>query len=215
MGEFQPKSPLTEIASTLRIDDTLTATIHSNEEKIELIRYHFKEIMLALGLDLTDDSLEGTPLRVARMYVNEIFSGLNPETFPPISVFKNTYGYHEMLVEKDIQLYSYCEHHFVPFIGRAHIAYFPTDQVIGLSKLNRIVQHFAKRPQVQERLTVEIGTCLKEILNTDDVAVVIQAQHLCVAARGVEDTRSMAVSSYFAGKFELTEYRDSFHRAIQ
>ena len=134
-----------------------------DELKIELIQKHFKEIMQILGLDLEDDSLKGTPYRVAKMYVEEIFSGLNPANKPDVKLFDNKYQYNEMLVEKDITFYSNCEHHFVPIIGKAHVAYYSSGKVIGLSKINRIVQYYAKRPQVQERLTMQIGKDLKKI----------------------------------------------------
>ena len=173
----------------------------SDKEKIARIEHHFREIMLTLGLDLNDDSLNGTPKRVAKMYVQEIFSGLNPENKPKIALFENKYKYKEMLVEKDITFYSNCEHHFVPIIGKAHVAYISNGSVIGLSKINRIVQYFAKRPQVQERLTVQIADELKRALGTEDVAVVIDAVHLCVSSRGVEDINSKTVTSHFSGKF--------------
>lgn len=173
----------------------------SDKEKIARIEHHFREIMLTLGLDLNDDSLNGTPKRVAKMYVQEIFSGLNPDNKPKIALFENKYKYKEMLVEKDITFYSNCEHHFVPIIGKAHVAYISNGSVIGLSKINRIVQYFAKRPQVQERLTVQIADELKRALGTEDVAVVIDAVHLCVSSRGVEDINSKTVTSHFSGKF--------------
>src|SRR4028118_183638 len=173
------ETPLREDA--FEIDDEL---------KMELIEKHFREIMHIMGLDLTDDSLKGTPRRVAKMYVQEIFSGLNPANKPKVALFDNKYKYNEMLVEKDITFFSNCEHHFVPIIGKAHIAYISSGKVIGLSKLNRVVQYFAKRPQVQERLTVQIANELKKILETEDVAIVIEAVHLCVSSRGVNDTNS-------------------------
>lgn len=179
-------------------------------EKIDKIAYHFEEIMSTLGLDLQDDSLKDTPLRVAKMYVQEIFSGLNPKNFPKINLFDNKYGYSNMLVEKDITLYSNCEHHFVPIIGKAHIAYIPKNKVIGLSKINRLVQHFAQRPQVQERLTMQIGEALKDLLQLDDVAVVIEADHLCVASRGIRDTKSSTTTAYFSGKFENENIKQEF-----
>ena len=172
-----------------------------DELKIELIEKHFKEIMFILGLDLNDDSLKGTPNRVAKMYVKEIFSGLNPANKPEAKLFENKYKYKEMLVEKEITFYSNCEHHFVPIVGKAHVAYISSGKVIGLSKINRIVQHFAKRPQVQERLTVQIANELKEILQTEDVAVVLDALHMCVSSRGVNDTNSRTVTSHYSGKF--------------
>ncbi len=174
----------------------------SNAEKKEIISEKFRDIMETLGLDLTDDSLRGTPDRVAKMYVDEIFSGLDDRNKPKIALFENKYKYNEMLVEKDITLYSNCEHHFVPIIGRAHVAYISNGKVIGLSKLNRIVRHFAKRPQVQERLTNQIANELKSILGTEDIAVVVNAEHLCVASRGIEDTNSTTVTAFYGGKFQ-------------
>lgn len=173
----------------------------SDEEKKDKIAYHFKEIMYILGLDLTDDSLKGTPKRVAKMYVEEIFSGLNPANKPKIALFDNKYQYNQMLIEKNITFYSNCEHHFVPIIGKAHVAYISSGKVIGLSKLNRIVQHYAKRPQVQERLTNQIAEDLKSILDTEDVAVIIDAKHLCVSSRGVKDDTSSTVTSFYGGVF--------------
>jgi GTP cyclohydrolase IA len=184
----------------------------SDEEKINKIAQHFREIMLTLGLDLTDDSLKDTPKRVAKMYVKEIFSGLNPANKPTISQFENKYQYKEMLIEKNITLHSYCEHHFVPILGIAHVAYISSGKVIGLSKLNRVVRHFAKRPQVQERLTVQIAEELKTILETDDVAVIIDAEHLCVKTRGVEDQKSTTVTSSYHGRFLENDVRNEFLR---
>jgi GTP cyclohydrolase IA len=182
----------------------------SDAEKIERIEHHFKEIMLTLGLDLSDDSLRGTPKRVAKMYVKEIFSGLDARNFPKASLFENKFGYKEMLVEKDITFYSNCEHHFVPFYGKAHIAYMGADKVIGLSKLNRIVQYFAQRPQVQERLTNQIGKELQVVLQTDNVAVLIEANHLCVASRGVKDTNSSTITTFYGGKFISDNIKSQF-----
>jgi GTP cyclohydrolase I len=187
----------------------------SEAEKINAITFHFRKIMETLGLDLEDDSLKDTPARVAKMYVSEIFSGLDPNAFPAISLFNNTYQYKEMLIEKDIQVYSYCEHHFIPFVGKAHVAYFPSGKVIGLSKLNRVVKYFSRRPQVQERLTMDVANCLKEILQTEDIAVVIEAKHFCVAARGVEDSNSATVTSQLGGKFNLQENKASFYAALR
>jgi len=172
-----------------------------DELKIELIEKNFREIMHVLGLDLNDESLKDTPRRVAKMYVKEVFSGLNPDNKPKATAFTNNFKFKEMLVEKDITLYSYCEHHFVPIYGKAHIAYFPNGHVIGLSKLNRIAQYYAKRPQVQERLTIQIANELKEALGTEDVAVVIDANHMCVASRGVNDVNSSTITSSFNGRF--------------
>ena len=177
------------------------AFLYSDEEKKEKIADLFSEIMDVMGLDLTDDSLQGTPKRVAKMYIDEIFSGLNPANKPKIALFKNKYQYNQMLVEKNITFYSNCEHHFVPIIGKAHVAYISNGNVVGLSKMNRIVQYFAKRPQVQERLTNQIAEELKNILETEDVAVIIDAKHLCVSSRGIKDDTSSTVTSYFGGKF--------------
>tara|TARA_B100000809_G_scaffold265799_1_gene325788 strand:+ start:638 stop:1333 length:696 start_codon:yes stop_codon:yes gene_type:complete len=174
----------------------------SDLEKKEKISDLFKQIMDVMGLDLTDDSLKDTPKRVAKMYIEEIFSGLNPNNKPKISLFDNKYKYNQMLVEKNITFYSNCEHHFVPFTGRANIAYVSSGKVIGLSKLNRIVQYYAKRPQVQERLTNQIAMDLKTILNTEDIAVIIDAKHLCVSSRGIKDDTSATVTSYYGGIFK-------------
>ena len=177
----------------------------SDTEKKEKIESLFSQIMDVMGLDLTDDSLSGTPKRVAKMYIEEIFSGLNPMNKPKIALFDNKYQYNQMLVEKNITFYSNCEHHFVPIIGKAHVAYISSGKVIGLSKLNRIVQYFAKRPQVQERLTNQIAEELKEVLHTNDVAVIIDAKHLCVSSRGIKDETSSTVTSYFGGTFNTQE----------
>ncbi|NMM50470.1 GTP cyclohydrolase I FolE [Marinigracilibium pacificum] len=181
-----------------------------DELKIELIEKHFKEIMTILGLDLNDDSLQGTPRRVAKMYVKEIFSGLNPENKPDITLFENKFRYQEMLVEKNITFHSNCEHHFVPIYGHAHVAYISNGNVIGLSKLNRIVQYYAKRPQVQERMTVQIANELKEVLNTEDVAVVIDADHMCISSRGVNDTNSSTITTHYSGKFLNEDKKKEF-----
>ena len=180
-----------------------------DDTKIELIKKNFSEIMSILGLDLNDDSLNETPLRVAKMYVKEVFAGLNPANKPNTKLFGNQFKYNEMLIEKDITLYSYCEHHFLPIIGKAHIAYFPNGKVIGLSKINRLVQFYAKRPQVQERLTVQISDGLREALQTNDIAVIwkslapdVISEHLCVRSRGIKDTNSTTITSSFSGKFQ-------------
>ncbi len=172
-----------------------------DELKMELIAKHFKEIMHILGMDLDDDSLKGTPRRVAKMYVQEVFSGLNPMNKPRPMLFDNKFAYNEMIVEKDITFYSHCEHHFVPIYGKVHVAYISSGQVIGLSKINRVVQYYAKRPQVQERLTVQIAEELKEVLKTEDVAVVVDATHMCVSSRGVNDVNSKTGTAHFSGKF--------------
>lgn len=173
----------------------------SDDEKKQRISILFSEIMDVMGLDLTDDSLQGTPDRVAKMYIEEIFSGLNPKNKPKVALFDNKYQYNQMLVEKNITFYSNCEHHFVPIIGKAHIAYKSSGKVIGLSKLNRIVQYYAKRPQVQERLTNQIANELKTVLETEDVAIIIDAKHLCVSSRGVQDDSSTTVTTYYGGEF--------------
>ena len=177
----------------------------SDQEKKEKIADLFKEIMDVMGLDLSDDSLKGTPKRVAKMYIEEIFSGLNPANKPKVALFDNKYQYNQMLVEKNITFYSNCEHHFVPIMGKAHVAYVSSGKVIGLSKLNRIVQYYAKRPQVQERLTNQIAEELKEVLKTEDVAVIIDAKHLCVSSRGIKDDTSSTVTSFFGGKFNTPQ----------
>jgi len=197
---------LTSVDTPLRSD----AFKIDDDLKIELIEKNFKEIMHILGLDLSDESLKDTPQRVAKMYVKEIFNGLNPDNKPQPALFENKFKFNEMLVEKNITIYSYCEHHFVPIIGKAHIAYFPKNHVIGLSKLNRIAQYYAKRPQVQERLTMQIASELKETLQTDDVAVLIDADHLCVASRGVNDVNSSTITSSYNGKFLNDETRKEF-----
>jgi GTP cyclohydrolase I len=181
-----------------------------DEEKIDKIEGHFRKIMETLGLDLTDDSLQGTPRRVAKMYVQEVFSGLNPKNRPVARLFENKYNYDQMLVEKDITFYSHCEHHFVPIYGKIHVAYFSSGKVVGLSKINRIVQYFAKRPQVQERLTVQIGKELEMILQTENVGVVVDANHMCVASRGVGDTNSKTGTAYFSGKFKDENVKREF-----
>ncbi|GAB2561179.1 GTP cyclohydrolase I FolE [Spirosoma areae] len=182
--------------------------------KIDLIEAHFREIMTILGLDLTDDSLNGSPRRVAKMYVNEAFKGLNPANKPEPTLFANKFRYQEMLVEKDIIVQTYCEHHFVPIMGKAHVAYISSGNVIGLSKLNRIVDYFCKRPQVQERLTVQIAEELKQVLETDDVAVIIDAKHLCVSTRGVRDLNSSTITSSYSGKFAEEATRQELLRYV-
>ena len=182
----------------------------TDEQKIEKIEVHIREIMRTLGLDLTDDSLSGTPKRVAKMYVKEVFSGLNPKNRPQTKLFENKYNYDQMLVEKEITFYSHCEHHLVPIYGRAHVAYFSSGKVIGLSKINRIVQYFARRPQVQERLTVQIGKELERILQTESVGVVLDANHMCVAMRGVGDTNSKTGTAYYSGKFKDENIKREF-----
>jgi GTP cyclohydrolase I len=197
---------MTSIETPLRQD----AFAIEDELKIELIAKHFRHIMEIMGMDMNDDSLKGTPQRVAKMYVKEIFSGLNPENKPSVTLFDNKYQYDQMLVEKDITVFSNCEHHFVPIYGKAHVAYIPNGKVIGLSKLNRIVQYYSKRPQVQERLTVQIANELKRALKTEDVAVLIDAKHMCVHSRGIQDTGSSTVTSFYGGRFEEETTRREF-----
>lgn len=182
----------------------------SNTEKMMLIEEKIREVLHILGMDLTDDSLCGTPKRVAKMYVNEIFSGLHPDNKPKASSFENKYKYGEMLVEKNITLYSTCEHHLLPIVGRAHVAYISNGTVVGLSKMNRIVDYFAKRPQVQERLTLQIVQELQNTLNTKNVACVIDAKHLCVNSRGISDINSSTVTSEFGGRFQDIEVKREF-----
>jgi GTP cyclohydrolase I len=187
----------------------------SDKEKIARIQESVKDILQTLGMDLTDDSLQGTPKRVAKAFVNEIFMGLNPANMPKPSTFDNNYNYGEMLVEKNIIVYSTCEHHLLPIIGRAHVSYISNGKVIGLSKMNRIVEYFAKRPQVQERLTMQIVQAMQEALGTKDVACVIDAKHLCVNSRGIKDIESSTVTSEFGGKFKEKETRKEFLQYLQ
>ncbi|MGB5818553.1 MAG: GTP cyclohydrolase I FolE [Saonia sp.] len=186
------------------------AFVLTDEEKIEKIQSNVEEIMLTLGLDLKDDSLNGTPNRVAKMYVKEIFGGLHPKRKPKSSTFKNKYKYGEMLVEKNITLYSTCEHHLLPIVGKAHVAYISNGTVVGLSKMNRVVDYFAKRPQVQERLNIQIVKELQEVLGTKDVACVIDAKHLCVNSRGIRDIESSTVTAEYGGKFKEEAIRREF-----
>ena len=182
----------------------------SDEQKIEQIKKDVENILHTLGMDLTDDSIKGTPNRVAKMFVKEIFGGLNPNKKPKASTFANNYKYGEMLVEKNITLYSTCEHHLLPIIGRAHVAYISNGTVVGLSKMNRIVDYYAKRPQVQERLTMQIVQELQQVLGTKDVACVIDAKHLCVNSRGIRDVESSTVTSEYGGKFNEEQTRREF-----
>ena len=211
--EILSNTPLTDDDHSIFSYDTpLRADAFEKDDdlKIELIEKHFREIMHVLGMDLSDDSLKGTPHRVAKMYVKEVFSGLNPSRKPTTKLFDNKYNYDQMLVEKDITFYSHCEHHFVPIFGKAHVAYFSSGKVIGLSKINRIVQYFSKRPQVQERLTVQIAKELKKLLKTEDLAVVMDAKHMCVSSRGVGDTNSQTGTAHFSGKFKDQAVRSEF-----
>lgn len=182
----------------------------SDDEKITIIQEHIRGIMETLGLDLEDDSLKGTPKRVAKMYVKETFGGLHPDRKPNMSTFKNLYRYGEMLVEKNIVVYSTCEHHFLPIVGRAHVAYISNGTVIGLSKMNRIVDYYAKRPQVQERMTKQVVKALQQALGSEDVACVIDAKHLCVNSRGIRDIDSSTVTAEFGGKFQEESVKREF-----
>ena len=186
----------------------------TDAQKIKAIEYYFAQILEELGLDLTDDSLSGTPYRVAKMYVKELFYGLDPKNKPKISLFDNKYGYGKMLVEKNISLDSLCEHHFLPINGYAHVAYIPKDKVIGLSKINRVVDYYAHRPQVQERLSLQILNELKETLQTEDVMVMISAKHLCVSQRGIKDKESSTTTLEYSGRFNDKSYRDEFFKCI-
>lgn len=208
--EFQDEIGDNHIATNAKNPIRSDAFDITDEQKIELIKKDVESILNTLGMDLTDDSLKGTPNRVAKMFVKEIFGGLNPDKKPKASTFDNNYKYGEMLVEKNITLYSTCEHHLLPIIGRAHVAYISNGTVVGLSKMNRIVEYFAKRPQVQERLTIQIVQELQVVLNTQDVACVIDAKHLCVNSRGIKDIESSTVTSEFGGKFKEEATRREF-----
>jgi GTP cyclohydrolase I len=213
--EFQDEIGENHIATSAQNPIRKDAFLISDEEKINLIKKDVENILTTIGIDLTDDSLKGTPNRVAKMFVNELFGGLNPNKKPKASTFENNYKYGEMLVEKNITLYSTCEHHLLPIIGRAHVAYISNGRVIGLSKMNRIVEYYAKRPQVQERLTMQIVQELQIALGTEDVACVIDAKHLCVNSRGIKDIESSTVTSEFGGKFKTEQTRREFLNYIQ
>ena len=185
-----------------------------DSEKIKNIQKHFRKIVDELGLDLDDDSISGTPYRVAKMYVKEIFSGLNPENKPKISLFENKYNYNKMLIEKNINVNSTCEHHFLPITGKAHVSYISSGKVIGLSKLNRIVNYYSQRPQVQERLTTQIYNELKEVLDTDSIMVVVEAKHLCVSSRGIKDYTSSTITEMYGGDFNIYNKRDEFYKLL-
>lgn len=187
----------------------------NEDEKIEIIRNHFEKIMHTLGLDMSDESLNGTPYRVAKMYVKEIFRGLNPDNKPVARKFGNKFAYHDMVVEKNINVTSFCEHHFLPFIGKAHVAYISSGKVIGLSKINRIVDYYSRRPQVQERLTLQIADELKKAMDTDDVAVFLECKHLCVSTRGIQDRQSSTVTTEFGGSFRNEKNQQRFIDYIQ
>lgn len=201
----------TSVKTPLRAD----AFERTEEKKIENIQIHFSKIMEELGLDLTDESLKGTPYRFAKMYVQELFYGLNPKNRPKISTFPNTYGYQSMLVEQDITIDSSCEHHFLPIVGHAHVGYVPKHKVVGLSKINRLVDYYAHRPQVQERLCLQILKDLQETLDTEDVIVVIHAKHLCVSSRGIKDKESATTTIEYGGTFTDTEKRVEFFNLIK
>jgi GTP cyclohydrolase I len=202
---------MTSAETPLRPD----AFAKSDEEKMVTIEKHFKIIMEEMGLDMTDDSLKGTPHRVAKMFIQEIFSGLNPANKPKISVFENSYQYDKMLVEANISFNSTCEHHFLPIIGKAHIGYVSNGKVIGLSKLNRIVDYYARRPQVQERMIMQIFNELKTVLNTEDVIVVVEAEHLCVSSRGIKDSSSYTSTIQYGGIFNEKENRNDFFNLMK
>ena len=202
------------IGTSLETPMKPNAFVLSDQEKMNKISNHFAEIMDTLGLDLEDDSLGGTPRRVAKMFVKEIFYGLDPKNKPKISLFENKFGYRQMLVEKDITLTSACEHHFLPIIGKAHVAYISSGKVIGLSKINRIVEYYGKRPQVQERMTLQILNELKDVLETEDVIVVVEDEHLCVSTRGVNDKSSLTTTLEYGGKFKDKDLRNEFYQLI-
>jgi GTP cyclohydrolase I len=208
--EFQEESTHDHLTSNANNPIRKDAFDLSDEDKIEAIKKDVENILFTLGMDLTDDSIKGTPNRVAKMFVKEIFGGLNPSKKPNSSTFENQYKYGEMLVEKNITLYSTCEHHLLPIIGRAHIAYISSGKVIGLSKMNRVVDYFAKRPQVQERLTMQIVEELQKVLKTEDVACVIDAKHLCVNSRGIRDIESSTVTAEYGGLFKNESKRQEF-----
>jgi GTP cyclohydrolase I len=202
------------ISSNIKTPLLPNAFEKSDKEKIKNIQHHFGKIMEELGLDLTDDSLSGTPYRVAKMYVKELFYGLNPVNKPKLSTFENKYGYKKMLVEQNITIDSACEHHFLPIIGYAHVAYIPKDKVIGLSKINRLVDYYARRPQVQERLVLQILNDLQEVLDTQDVIVSVTAKHLCVSSRGIKDQNSFTTTLEYGGCFLEAETRNEFLKII-
>jgi len=204
--EIGEQHVMTSIETPMRED----AFDMSDNEKIDVIAEHFKVIMETIGLDLNDDSLAGTPKRVAKMFIKEKFKGLNKMNKPAISLFDNAYQYSKMLIEKNIKVESTCEHHFLPITGMAHVAYISTGKVIGLSKINRIVDYYARRPQVQERLTRQIVEALKEALDTKDVIVAMEAKHHCVSSRGIEDPHSTTVTLEYSGEFENQARRNEF-----
>lgn len=203
------------ISTSLETPMREDAFILPDSEKVEIIQHHFQKIMETLGLDMTDDSLSGTPYRFAKMYVKELFYGLNPEKRPKISTFENKYGYQKMLVEQDITIDSSCEHHFLPIVGHAHVGYIPRDKVVGLSKINRLVDYYAHRPQVQERLCLQILNDLQDTLETKDVIVIVHAKHLCVSSRGIKDKDSFTTTVEYGGKFTKENLRNEFYGLLK
>ncbi|NBC64981.1 MAG: GTP cyclohydrolase I FolE [Bacteroidetes bacterium] len=190
------------------------AFLKTDHQKIEAIQEYFHKIMVELGLDMEDDSLKGTPYRVAKMYVEEMFAGLNPNNKPELSVFDNKYEYKKMLIESDITFSSACEHHFLPIIGKAHVGYVSSGKVIGLSKINRIVNYYARRPQVQERLSLQIFNELKSVLQTKNVMVIVEAEHTCISTRGVNDKTSKTTTMEYSGVFEEADVRNDFYKML-
>ncbi|MEO0571656.1 MAG: GTP cyclohydrolase I FolE [Bacteroidota bacterium] len=203
------------VATSLETPMREDAFATSDTKKIAIIQEHFQKIMETLGLDLSDDSLSGTPYRFAKMYVKELFYGLNPENRPKLSTFENKYGYQKMLVEQDITIDSSCEHHFLPIVGHAHVGYIPKDKVVGLSKINRLVDYYAHRPQVQERLCLQILNDLQETLETNDVIIIIHAKHLCVSSRGIKDKDSFTTTVEYGGKFKQENLRNEFYGLLK
>jgi len=214
MQKHQDKKTRKHLFATINTPVKKEANMIPDDEKMQLIEAKMREVLDILGLDLKDDSLNGTPRRVAKMYVTEIFKGLNPDNLPKLSSFDNKYKYGQMLVEKDISVFSTCEHHLLPIIGKAHVAYISNGSVLGLSKINRIVDYFARRPQVQERLTVQIVKAMQEALNTEDVACIVDAKHMCLVSRGIKDITSSTLTAEYAGKFKDAEVRKEFLRYL-
>lgn len=201
----------TSVDTPMRAD----AFAKSDDQKIESIQFHFQKIMEELGLDLADDSLSGTPYRFAKMYVKELFYGLDPKKKPKLSSFENKYGYNKMLIESNITIDSACEHHFLPIQGFAHVAYIPNERVIGLSKINRLVDYYSHRPQVQERLCLQILKDLQKALNTESVLVMISSKHLCVSSRGIKDKSSYTTTIEYGGAFEDANRRNEFFSGLK
>ncbi len=210
MSENNQKNIDKHLFATIKTPVRADVNKMSDDQKMKYIAEKTKDILDILGLDLKDDSLSGTPRRVAKMFVKEIFKGLNPDNLPKLSAFDNKYKYGEMLVERDISVFSTCEHHLLPIIGKAHVAYISNGKVLGLSKINRIVDYFARRPQVQERLTVQIVKAMQEALNTEDVACIIDAKHMCLVSRGIKDITSSTLTAEYAGKFKNPQVRKEF-----